>query len=1622
MGAGAGAGAVAGAGVGAGAVVKSGAVAVVDGEAAGLCADPLAGVEDWLDRAALRLELRVREDALLKRAAFIREENGRWAQKSKRAAPAGSRMPCKKFRRKCHRDFLLDEMVWLAKEFQKERRWKMSQSKKFAHIVKKSNLDVESRVKLRRQEEEKNLRKVARGISQEVMTWWSKVERLVMYKRRAGVEAVRKQELDHQLDFLVSQTERYVNVLARSIQGGPRADALPSGDAVGPPTPQPESTQPNPQRGEGPGVTWADGQGEAGGAGAAAEAAGNRGTDVFAEVPGDSDYEPSEEAADDERTLAEEESLAAAEGNPGQADELANLRKEMELPIEKIVQRYEAQGTAVGGEIGEPAAPGPASLSAPATQSVEEAMDLLFAEDSEDSDFEPSCSGSADDEATMAAEEEREAREGRLDKTEELAALERDNEAPPSGGLPPENDTGTEKGRSGGAGPSGQKCEGSRMDDYFKDEPDDSEFQPSEDDGMDLDDETTMAAEEQAEAAEGLTRDPAQEIAALRAAMEEPIEVLRARFQERSLQSPSPSTSSGQSPPRPTGPGGSGEPQPGPPVLGGGGGPALPSPKPVLPGVADLEKRMDEIFADDSGDSDFDPSVEGSDGEDDEATLAAEEAKEVLEGQARQVQELARLQEEMEVPLGEVHRRYSSEELRDEKPGVKVEFPVAEATPTYAEQQEPFLLKHSLREYQVKGLEWMTTLAQKGLNGILADEMGLGKTIQTIALLARWAADKGQWGPHLIVVPTSVMLNWEMEFKKWCPGFKILTYYGSARERQAKRQGWSKPNSFHVCITSYTLILADAKMFRRKQWNFLILDEAHLIKNWQSLKWQTLLNFHSQHRVLLTGTPLQNSLMELWSLMHFLMPTVFDSHDEFKEWFSNPMTGMVEGQEGVDQRVIRRLHGILRPFILRRLKSQVERQMPKKYEHIVTCRLSRRQRQLYDDYISSSDAQAALTGGNYFSVFGVLMALRKVCNHPDLFEGRAITSPFTSETICLDVPSLAVDALADSDASGVDLGLLNFDLVAQEGLPSAKASCLGDAGATTSSVQALEEVAAKTSAMSHSASVEARALHRVLRRVPPAAPGVFSHMRSSLDHHRAWALNRARAKAYVNDLRCARRPVYGADLRRLLLLDDPVRDAHTIAADPRRRWSTTALLGAAVKTHEQRLEGLLDVIRHCLVALPRARASSPKLWCLHPDPCLEARRQRLPHCVHPLLTDPAARSWPELICHKMYFPNRWLVQYDCGKLQELAVLLRRLKKGGHRVLIFTQMSKMLDVLEVFLNLYSYTYMRLDGTTKPDQRQILMTKFNSDDKTFCFILSTRSGGVGINLTGADTVIFYDSDWNPAMDAQAQDRCHRIGQTRDVHVYRLVTENTIESNILLKSNQKRHLDHLAIQSGKFGNLEAGGGEDRPAAGAVQQAEVAGIENALTALGGTPLKARLTSNDVKSALKSAEDADDRRAAAAAALEAEEEAAEFGDGDVGDGDGGEGDVKAGNTGPGKRTQPPVTGAEDFEQREQKARVPTVEELQHLLYPVECYAVALYEELYPATPEERGERSAPLPQREAWSLHDVEERRGMLDAGFNPDELLFCNTFDRETARRVYLSSVRAAQGPRPRFTLLAK
>jgi SNF2 family DNA or RNA helicase len=702
----------------------------------------------------------------------------------------------------------------------------------------------------------------------------------------------------------------------------------------------------------------------------------------------------------------------------------------------------------------------------------------------------------------------------------------------------------------------------------------------------------------------------------------------------------------------------------------------------------------------------------------------------------------------------------------------------------------PFLLKLPLREYQHIGLDWLVTMYEKRLNGILADEMGLGKTIMTIALLAHLACEKGIWGPHLIVVPTSVMLNWETEFLKWCPAFKILTYFGSAKERKYKRQGWLKQNSFHVCITTYRLVIQDSKVFKRKKWKYLILDEAHLIKNWKSQRWQTLLNFNSKRRILLTGTPLQNDLMELWSLMHFLMPHIFQSHQEFKDWFSNPISGMVDGQEKVNKEVLDRLHNVLRPFILRRLKRDVEKQLPSKHEHVIYCRLSKRQRNLYEDFIASSETQATLASANFFGMISVIMQLRKVCNHPDLFEGRPIVSSFDMGGVDIQLSSSVCSMLSPGPFSNVDLRSLGFLFTHLD-----------------FSMTSWESDEVKAIATPSSLIKERADLHNI-EEIGPGfkhrkklhGTNIFEEISKAIMEERLReAKERAAAIAWWNSLRCEKKPIYSTTLRKAVTVEHHVYDIHHLKANP-LSYLYSSKLADIVLSPVERFQRMLDLVESFMFAIPAARAPAPVFWCsksgtsvfLHPT-----YKQNCSEILSPLLSP----TRPAIVRRQVYFPDRRLIQFDCGKLQQVAILLRKLKSEGHRALIFTQMTKMLDILEAFINLYGYTYMRLDGSTQPEERQTLMQRFNTNPKIFLFILSTRSGGVGINLVGADTVIFYDSDWNPAMDQQAQDRCHRIGQTREVHIYRLISESTIEENILKKANQKRVLDDLVIQSGGY-----------------------------------------------------------------------------------------------------------------------------------------------------------------------------------------------------------------------------
>ncbi|XP_076901176.1 protein PHOTOPERIOD-INDEPENDENT EARLY FLOWERING 1-like [Bidens hawaiensis] len=1128
-------------------------------------------------------------------------------------------------RPRTHWDHLIEEMVWLSKDFESERKFKLALAKKIAIRASKGMVDQATRGERKVKEEELRMKKVALNISKDVKKFWTKIEKLVLYKHRLELDQKKKKALDKQLEFLLGQTERYSTMLAENLVDSSSKEQMPASSVQALPA-----------------IECKDQTDVNGCTEPTIESQSNI-------LETDGDYKSENEPEDDEHTIEEDEALITEDER---REELAALQNEVDLPLEELLKKY-----AVGEEASTDKTPGKTEDVAEPSKARDDVSQCNGKEASDHGLKKESrhCAESNGGPLLVSQKHHLEIKEHYVRKRKR-----------------------------------GQQEQKRYLELDVNEENEDGDFVGTN--GDDKDDETTMLEEEELAKAE--SDDSVDAIALLQKESEIPIEELLARYRQDPDTNHSESESENVS-----------------------GSSRQKETKTDVEIQSEQEDKQEQMVDD-----------EGGDNEDRIADAAAA---------ARSAQ-----------PTGNTFLT------------------------TKVRTKHPFLLKFSLREYQHIGLDWLVSMYEKRLNGILADEMGLGKTIMTIALLAHLACEKVIWGPHLIVVPTSVMLNWETEFLKWCPAFKILTYFGSAKERKHKRQGWMKQNSFHICITTYRLVIQDSKIFKRKKWKYLILDEAHLIKNWKSQRWQTLLNFNSKRRILLTGTPLQNDLMELWSLMHFLMPHIFQSHQEFKDWFSNPISGMVEGQEKVNKEVVDRLHNVLRPFILRRLKRDVEKQLPGKHEHVIYCRLSRRQRNLYEDFIASSETQATLASSNFFGMISVIMQLRKVCNHPDLFEGRPIISSFDMNGIEIQFCSSVCSVLNAGPFSKVDLcGLgfvfthLDFDMASWE----------------SDEVQAIETPSILIKKRVEEIGSEVKFGKK------SKGFNIFEEIQKALHEERLKEMRqRAEAIAWWNSLRCKKKPVYSTGLRDMVSFHKPVLDSSRFPE--------------LVLSPVERFEQMVDQVESFMFAIPAARAPQPVGWCSKPgtsvfvDPTYKSECSKL---ISPLLTP----IRPAIVRRQVYFPDRRLIQFDCGKLQELAVLLRRLKFEGHRALIFTQMTKMLDVLEAFINIYGYTYMRLDGSTQPEERQTLMQRFNTNPKYFLFILSTRSGGVGINLVGADTVIFYDSDWNPAMDQQAQDRCHRIGQTREVHIYRLISECTIEENILKKAKQKRALDDLVIQSGEY-----------------------------------------------------------------------------------------------------------------------------------------------------------------------------------------------------------------------------
>ncbi|KAI9006454.1 putative helicase [Hyaloraphidium curvatum] len=616
-----------------------------------------------------------------------------------------------------------------------------------------------------------------------------------------------------------------------------------------------------------------------------------------------------------------------------------------------------------------------------------------------------------------------------------------------------------------------------------------------------------------------------------------------------------------------------------------------------------------------------------------------------------------------------------------EGPAKTVMFP---EMPAPLQPRQPALVTGGLmRDYQLFGTEWMITLYENGFNGILADEMGLGKTIQTIAFIAHLRGMNVQ-GPILIVGPLSVLDNWIAEFARFAPLLKVMRYHGNPSERQDLRNTLARlpEHDQPVIVTSYEIAIRDRQAFSTYRFKYLIVDEGHRLKNMDSKLLRDLKSMNSENRLLLTGTPLQNNLAELWSLLNFCLPEVFSSLQEFQSWFDFESDLSNAGGEASiinkeeKDKVVTHLHTILRPFILRRVKSDVEASLPKKKEYLLFAPLVPYQRKLY---------QAALSGSQ-----ALRTALAKTSKAP----GKDDASD-TASTV--DVED---DAASDSGASD--------DAVRRERPKRAAAMNLSATG------------------------------------------------RYDVDTGSEFAIGRAVAAA--------------AEKKEAMKLAVKVAHKEMLARGGRGSLNNLLMQLRKICNHPYLFQGTEDEDETATMD--------------------DSGDESLAGNVRRVLQDGRGKKKEKL-------PD---IVTKSGKMLLLERLLPALFAQGHKVLIFSQMVNVLYILEEWFQEYKgWQCSRLDGGVSLEDRKIAIDAFNNDPDVRIFLLSTRAGGLGINLVAADTVILYDSDWNPQADLQAQDRAHRIGQTKPVVVYRLVTEGTVEAKIIEKARSKRKLEKLVIQGG-------------------------------------------------------------------------------------------------------------------------------------------------------------------------------------------------------------------------------
>ena len=747
---------------------------------------------------------------------------------------------------------------------------------------------------------------------------------------------------------------------------------------------------------------------------------------------------------------------------------------------------------------------------------------------------------------------------------------------------------------------------------------------------------------------------------------------------------------------------------------------------------------------------------------------------------------------------------------------------------------QPKMLAAQLKEYQLKGLNWLVNLYEQGINGILADEMGLGKTVQSISVMGYLAEKYNIWGPFLVIAPSSTLHNWQQEITRFVPNIKCLPYWGNGKDRKILRKFWdrkhityNKDSPFHVLITSYQLVVQDAQYFQKIRWQYMILDEAQAIKSSQSSRWKSLLGFHCRNRLLLTGTPIQNNMQELWALLHFIMPSLFDSHDEFSEWFSKDIESHAQSNTKLNEDQLKRLHMILKPFMLRRVKKHVQKELGDKEEKDVYCDLTYRQRAYYGNLrnkISVMDLiEKAAVGDDQdtATLMNLVMQFRKVCNHPDLFE-RADTSSPLSMVHYAETASFLREGYNINVAYSTR-NAIEYDLPRLLCSPEARLDMAGPSNAA--------------------AGFKGRYLAELMNIWTP------ENIQQSMNNNEAFSWLRfadtSIGEAYnASHKGLAERAIGIAGNKNRLSKFDIVYDEEndTDPIPPHALFNVVERNDRrplADITFEGRLQSLLNISRDTFerqglggieqCARPGASAPPIEIACSNQGAqaemenlifniplrktlygvserdemaLLEAKVDPAAFPARKLLPDPLSQSARYT---NIQVPSMRRFVTDSGKLAQLDRLLRELKNGGHRVLLYFQMTKMIDLMEEYLTFRNYKYLRLDGSTKLEDRRDTVADFQTKPEIFIFLLSTRAGGLGINLTAADTVIFYDSDWNPTIDSQAMDRAHRLGQTRQVTVYRMITRGTIEERIRKRALQKEEVQRVVISGGSGAGVD-------------------------------------------------------------------------------------------------------------------------------------------------------------------------------------------------------------------------